>query len=1196
MIVTLSNPTANNEAYTYGSRSNSNKRFTTNDDSGLAGVVLDVTGGVDHYTNGTYSGTLALEASTANTNETFSITAPAGYMISGYSFSTRTTGSYTYTITANGTEYAVSNSKTTAVEVSGLMERKTTFVVNGSAANWMAVGPFTVTLTPLPITLDANKLYRIQQQWQANTYYLYSNISSNNRLWKDRSNPSSTTLITNGNYIWQAKSDDSKWKIYNPTSARYMAKATSTSVDGSNAGVFILNATSSDNAESFSLEATETCGYPPSDYNTTNYYALKSNTLATYLNSYSTTNNYVGWHNAAHAGYYFKFVPVKMVTFVDGNSDPANVTVDGSVSADTIYVATDGSDSFTLPIEYKYTFGGKTYFAKEAAATIAAAGTSNIEVTISSALVTSTSQLSNSKCYAVRTSDRGSWYVPADGTALTSTTKAEVTVDVTSPAQQFAFVYYDDTDDDTDNGSYYLYSVSEKKFIKKNGGLTSLQNTAGNAVTLLASEGNANYPTVVALIGDGDNKHHIGISNGYDPAVITSYNNLTDGGNRVQVIEVGSFDAAEALDRFNTSSVVFILKYDKKEVDRSSAQTVNRGYAQIPSGLDPMDGFMTYTYDPEIITSETEEVTVTATWNGPFQISSAPSDGNFASGTKWYTIGHNYSEIANNYIWKYNGTDNVVPETVATDNFAGVTNNHLFCFVGDPYTGFTIYNKAAGTSKNVYSSGQGNQVTMNATAQLFIPSGTDEHAVSDGYFSLKPNGSSYYLNWNKSRLAGWTSADNGGTCWVIPEGKYYLTYLNSIHLEAPAGAVGTKSGVADQSVRGPLVTVMEGLDGNLFYLDESMTAVDKAVFKTLMTGIKNSETITLTDGYYRIQSAYTGYTTPRDMYYSHSNGTIRWSKDVENDVNSVFYLTIGDGTFTMKSPNANKYVSATTGTLSESSANVTYSQLSGTLQYNLKVGNTDPMHTNGHSDGAGTEGNLVAWGGTANTASAWYIIKASKLPVGLHTIDEVAYATLCLPFDVTIDRANAYTLDQSGEWLVPTQLTDNQVPAGTPVLLRSDNPATLGETAYATFNMGAAFSTDNVNDLLGVYVPTDFELTETAPNESDVEVSCTSEYFLGVYNGTVGFYRSGVSSKTTTVEEVKHYYYTLGANKAYLGNANASRGFAIKWNDDEVTGIRTIDNGKQSVKNGAFYDLSGRRVENPQHGLYIVNGKKVVIK
>ncbi len=53
---------------------------------------------------------------------------------------------------------------------------------------------------------------------------------------------------------------------------------------------------------------------------------------------------------------------------------------------------------------------------------------------------------------------------------------------------------------------------------------------------------------------------------------------------------------------------------------------------------------------------------------------------------------------------------------------------------------------------------------------------------------------------------------------------------------------------------------------------------------------------------------------------------------------------------------------------------------------------------------------------------------------------------------------------------------------------------------------------------------------------------------------------------------------------------------------DETTGIRSIDNSQLTIDNwaGAWYDLQGRRVANGQKpkakGLYIVNGRKIVIK
>ena len=47
--------------------------------------------------------------------------------------------------------------------------------------------------------------------------------------------------------------------------------------------------------------------------------------------------------------------------------------------------------------------------------------------------------------------------------------------------------------------------------------------------------------------------------------------------------------------------------------------------------------------------------------------------------------------------------------------------------------------------------------------------------------------------------------------------------------------------------------------------------------------------------------------------------------------------------------------------------------------------------------------------------------------------------------------------------------------------------------------------------------------------------------------------------------------------------------------DDETTAVRGIENGELRVEN-SYYDLQGRRVVQPTKGLYIVNGKKLIIK
>jgi hypothetical protein len=54
-----------------------------------------------------------------------------------------------------------------------------------------------------------------------------------------------------------------------------------------------------------------------------------------------------------------------------------------------------------------------------------------------------------------------------------------------------------------------------------------------------------------------------------------------------------------------------------------------------------------------------------------------------------------------------------------------------------------------------------------------------------------------------------------------------------------------------------------------------------------------------------------------------------------------------------------------------------------------------------------------------------------------------------------------------------------------------------------------------------------------------------------------------------------------------INNVNAVREFNMNFGD-ETTNIEHSDN--------SVYDLQGRKVAQPTKGLYIVNGKKVVVK
>lgn len=50
------------------------------------------------------------------------------------------------------------------------------------------------------------------------------------------------------------------------------------------------------------------------------------------------------------------------------------------------------------------------------------------------------------------------------------------------------------------------------------------------------------------------------------------------------------------------------------------------------------------------------------------------------------------------------------------------------------------------------------------------------------------------------------------------------------------------------------------------------------------------------------------------------------------------------------------------------------------------------------------------------------------------------------------------------------------------------------------------------------------------------------------------------------------------------------------FDDGEATGIENVDAAEDSEKQDVWYNLNGQRVSRPEHGVYIRNGKKVIIK
>ena len=145
-----------------------------------------------------------------------------------------------------------------------------------------------------------------------------------------------------------------------------------------------------------------------------------------------------------------------------------------------------------------------------------------------------------------------------------------------------------------------------------------------------------------------------------------------------------------------------------------------------------------------------------------------------------------------------------------------------------------------------------------------------------------------------------------------------------------------------------------------------------------------------------------------------------------------------------------------------------------------------------------------------------------------------------------------------------------EVPAGEGILIVGD------EGVYKIPHMST--TTYYVNMLVGT-------LVAMTLYETDGEYT---NYYLSNGKEGVGFYKVNGSVKQ-------------GANRAYLplkkgssGNANTRYiGFTF---DDSATNIDPLSASDADESNAAYYNLPGQRVDNPTKGLYIKNGRKVVIR
>lgn len=194
----------------------------------------------------------------------------------------------------------------------------------------------------------------------------------------------------------------------------------------------------------------------------------------------------------------------------------------------------------------------------------------------------------------------------------------------------------------------------------------------------------------------------------------------------------------------------------------------------------------------------------------------------------------------------------------------------------------------------------------------------------------------------------------------------------------------------------------------------------------------------------------------------------------------------------------------------------------------------------------------------------FYALKEVSL-VNTHTltVGTTGYATLMLGYNSTIPAgATCYAAAVDGDKAVLTAI-EGTLAANTPVLVQAD-------AADYTFEPTPDATAVEGNELAGSLSAKDI-----------TPATGTICYVLAQPEGKdVAFYQ-------VEMDGVK---FACKANKAYLPVVGSSAA-RISFDFGTETGIAETESGNMKTE---MYDLSGRRVQSAQKGIFIVNGKKVI--
>ena len=218
---------------------------------------------------------------------------------------------------------------------------------------------------------------------------------------------------------------------------------------------------------------------------------------------------------------------------------------------------------------------------------------------------------------------------------------------------------------------------------------------------------------------------------------------------------------------------------------------------------------------------------------------------------------------------------------------------------------------------------------------------------------------------------------------------------------------------------------------------------------------------------------------------------------------------------------------------------------------------------------------------------------ATKLSYG-RQLTKDTWLTICLPFDYTIPEGvkveTLTEIDTNTKIFTFDEITEGKMKANTPYIIKnSTNTAAL----FASLSSIGIEATPKVMKVSVNGVDAEFLGTYAPKNSTELMEGSTYDILFFGADGQLYYLSSGITTKEVTINPFRAYI-RLPKNIINWNNGQQAR---VRHRSSEMTDIDTAESADDSQKTTVIYDMHGRRVtEIVKGGMYIVNGRKVVVK